>query len=182
MDIDKAVRNFLSLADQFGQLLLVTDNEVEELYGEEVAAALAKLERINQEKQICSGCDGFCCWKIGCDLYDTRFKRCPVNDFRPLACRFHFCDSFYTMENELVMDLADIFYNSFLALSARDSDKASEMISPLLAGASPQLTAALSLRMGEMRRGEIDPELAEEFIRREVETYRTARNTGKEVC
>lgn len=181
MDIDKAVRNFLKQVDRFGQLLLVTDNEVEELYGEEVAAALAKLERINQEKQICSGCDGFCCWKIGCDLYDIKFNRCPVNDFRPLACRFHFCNSFYILENELVTELADIFYSSFLALSVWDSDKSTEMISPLLAGVPTELAAALSLRMGEVRRGELDTELAEEFVRREVETYRTACSSGKKV-
>jgi len=181
VDVGKAIRHFLRQAERFGQLLLVSDDEVAELYGEEVAAALTKLECIDKEKQICSSCGGYCCWNLACDLYAAGFHQCPVIDFRPLMCRFYFCDSFHTLENKLVTDLTDIFYNSFLALSAKDISKASDMISPLLAGASPELTVTLSTRLDEMRRGEIDPELSARLIRQEVEKYRISCNSGGKV-
>jgi len=182
VDIEKAIRHFTRQAQRFGQLLLVSDDEVAELYGEEVAAALMKLDYIDKEKQICSNCSGYCCWNLACDLYAAGFHQCPVLDFRPLMCRFYFCDSFHILENKLVTDLTDIFYNSFLALSARDGHKASDMISPLLAGASRVLTVAISTRLGEMHRGEIDPELSAALIRQEVEKYRIACNSSGRVA
>ncbi|MFC1925657.1 hypothetical protein ACFLW2_03055 [Chloroflexota bacterium] len=174
IDSEKAVLNFLRQADRFGQLVLVTDSEVEELYGEEVAAALARLEWIGQEEHLCSDCAGLCCYEIGCELYDVNFNRCPVYDMRPLLCRVHFCDRFYIRWVELFQPVRNVFLSSLRALGDRDSDKAKALSIPPLAGGFPELAAAFSLVVGEMREGKLDPELAAELIRREAENYRTA--------
>ena len=53
MDKEKAIAIFLERVERLAQLPLVTDLEMDELFGEGVAAALSELNRFNQKEQIC---------------------------------------------------------------------------------------------------------------------------------
>ena len=179
MDKGKAISNFLSLVDQFGQLLLVTDEEVEKLFGEEVVAALAELDRSNREGRICSSCGGDCCRDMGCELYAPLFKRCPIYDLRPIICRLHFCHRFDVVSKSLVIELRDIFFGCFRAVDFWDSANLRSLDVPPLAGASPELMAALSPIVASVRQGSLDPEHAAELIRRQAEDYRSKYLSNK---
>jgi len=171
MDRGKAISNFLSLVDRFGQLLLITDEEVEKLFGEEVVAALAELDRFDLENGICSSCGGDCCRDMGCELYTPMFKRCPLYDLRPIICRLHFCHRFDAAGKSLVIELRDIFFGCFRAMDLWDSASSRSLDVPPLAGASPELIAALSPTMAAMQQGSLDPESAAELIRRQAKDY-----------
>lgn len=171
MNRGKAISNFLSLVDQFGQLLLVTDEEVEKLFGEEVVAALAELDRSNREGRICSSCGGDCCRDMGCELYAPLFKRCPIYDLRPIICRLHFCHRFDAVSKSLVIELRDIFFGCFRAVDFWDSANLSSLDVPPLAKASPELIAALLPTVAAVREGNLDSERAAELIRRKTKDY-----------
>jgi hypothetical protein len=177
MDKEKAISNFLSSVGQFGQLLLVSDGEVKELFGEEVATAL---ECLSREEQVCWHCGGRCCCEIVCELYASQFSQCPVHDFRPIACRLHFCHRFDIAGRSLVLELRDIFLGSLMAVELGDSVILRLLDSPPLAGVSPELVAATSPWVEAVRQGSLDPERATGFIWREAEKYRSAhRYDGK---
>jgi hypothetical protein len=171
MDKGKAISNFLSRVDQFGQLLLVTDREVEKLFGEEVVAVLEELDHLNQEGGVCSSCGGDCCRDMGCELYAPMFKRCPIYDLRPIICRLHFCHRFDAEGKSLVIELRDIFFGCFRAVDFWDSANLRSLDVPPLSGASPELTAALLPTMAAVRQGSLDPEPAAELIRRQAKDY-----------
>jgi len=89
MDKPKAVRIFLERVERLTHLPLITDAEMQELYGEEVAAALDSLARMEQEKGFCRDCRARCCPAVRCELYAPEFDRCPIFDLRPPVCRLH---------------------------------------------------------------------------------------------
>jgi hypothetical protein len=179
MDRGKAISNFLSLVDEFGQLLLVTHDEVEKLFGEEVVAALAELERYNQDGEICAKCGGDCCRDMGCELYTPLFKRCPIYDLRPIICRLHFCHRFDAAGKALVIELRDIFFSCFRAVDFWDSANLRSLDVPPIAGASPKLMAALSPTMAAVQQGSLAPEHAAELIRRQARDYHSKHLCNK---
>jgi len=167
----KAISRFLSLVDEFGQLLLVTDEEVEKLFGEEVVAALAELGHFDREGGICSSCGGDCCRDMGCELYTTLFKRCPIYDLRPIICRLHFCHRFDAGGKSLVIELRDLFFGCFRAVDFWDSGNLRSLDVPPLAGAPPELMSALLPIMTAVQQGSLDPERAAELIRCQARDY-----------
>ena len=179
MDKGKAISDFLERVDRFPQMVLVTDEEVKELFGEEVSTALAELERFGRQESLCAGCGGTCCRDIGCELYASWLSLCPIYHFRPLACRFHFCHRFDALHKSLVIELRDIFLGCYMAVDFRDSANLRSLDCPPLAGVCPELVAALSPWIEAVREGSLDPERALEVIRREAERYhRTASCDG----
>jgi hypothetical protein len=178
MDKGKAIDRFLSRADQLGQLLLVSNDEVEKLLGEEVAAALAEMESFSHEQQLCSQCGGDCCRDIGCELYAPQFSQCPIQDLRPLVCRLHFCHRFDAAYKSLVMELRDVFLGCFQAVDLWDGSYLKWLDVPPLAGASPELISTLSHWVEKVRDGTLDPGQAVELIRREAEEYRSRYSDG----
>ena len=105
MDKDKAIKSVLRHADEFAHLSLITDSELLKLYGEEVVAAITGLERSGQQEDVCLRCGGQCCRDIGCELYAPQFDQCPIYEFRPIACRLHFCHRFDAAGRSLVLAL-----------------------------------------------------------------------------
>ena len=167
-----AISSFLSRCDRFGQLLLVTDEEVRELFGDELVATVGELERFSREEQVCSGCGGDCCRDLGCELYASRFDSCPIHDLRPIVCRLHFCHRFDATGKSLVIDLRDIFFGCFRAVDFCDSPNLKSLDVPPLAEASPEFVAAIAPWMVAVREGRLDPAYVAESIRCEAEGYR----------
>ena len=147
MDKDKAIESFLRHAEEFAHLPLVTDSELLKLYGEEVVAAIAGLERSGREEDVCLRCGAQCCRDIGCELYAPQFDQCPIYEFRPIACRLHFCHRFDAADRSLVLALRDVFLGSLTAVESRTGEALMALDSPPLAGCLPEFAAAVVPRM-----------------------------------
>lgn len=172
MDKKRAIENFLEHVEYLDRLPLITDGEMDGLFGEEVSAAVAGLNNYNQAKEICMNCESRCCQATGCELYAAQFERCPIHDFRPVVCRLHFCHRFYDAGSSLLKELGDIFFDSLLAADRDGSTKVRLFDSPPLARCSPDLIAVTSPWVEAVREGSLSPEYAGELIRREAEKYR----------
>jgi len=79
-----------------------TDGEFEALFGAQIAEATKMLGRY--AAGICQSCGGECCRRIECEFYSDRFENCPVHEYRPVKCRFYYCEKI--LENELLSDEA----------------------------------------------------------------------------
>ena len=174
MNKAKAFRNFLNQVNQFAQIVLVTDEEVRHLFGEEVTMAVAKLEHFSKEEQICSGCGGICCNDIGCEIYAPQFSQCPIYAYRPLVCRLHFCHRFDAMYRSMVIDLRDVFVDCFRAMNSQDNQKLRSLDSPPLGEACPEFITAVGPWVEAVRDGRLEPDHVIELICREAEKYRNA--------
>ena len=75
MNKEKAITNFLARSHQFGQMLFVTDEELGRLFGEELIAAVTRLQQYDHQESECLKCGGSCCLDIGCELYLPQFGR-----------------------------------------------------------------------------------------------------------
>lgn len=172
MDKEKAISSFQYRTSGFAQLLLVTDAEVEELFGEEVARAVTELDTFNHKEGVCLSCQGKCCREIGCEFYAPAFDGCPIHQFRPIACRLHFCNHFDAADRSLVVELRDVFFGSFMTLDVCPDARLRALDGPPFASVAPELAAACSSSVERVRQGTLRPEEAEKLIRREVEKYR----------
>ena len=173
MDKEKAIAIFLERVERLAQLPLVTDLEMDELFGEGVAAALSELNRFNQKEQICLHCRNRCCQVSNCELYAAQFSQCPIYDFRPVVCRLHFCHRFQIGGSTLVTELTDIFFDSLLAADRNGSEKVRLFDCPPLAITSPDFIAVTSPWVNAVREGSLNPEYASQLIRQKAEKYRT---------
>ena len=175
MNKEKAVASFIEHVEQLSRLPLITDAEMDELYGEEVAAAVAEMDRANREEQICLQCQNRCCPACGCELYAPQFVQCPIYSFRPVLCRLHFCHRFNTAGRSVVVELGDIFFDSLSAAEQAGSDKARLFESPPLAGHAAGLTTATAPLVDAVKRNSLDPEHVRKLINQEAENYQTPR-------
>jgi hypothetical protein len=87
----------------------VRDGELALLFGAELAATVAELERVDREQGICAACGGRCCEAIGCAHYRREAPRCPIHAERPLLCRMHFCERFLVEHRDAVIALRDLY-------------------------------------------------------------------------
>ena len=94
VDQENAINRFVEHVEDLPNLSLVTDLEMKELYGEELATTLDKMNRLIWEKPLCLQCDSICCQEYGCEFYAPQFVQCPIFDLRSAVCRFHFCEKF----------------------------------------------------------------------------------------
>jgi hypothetical protein len=79
-----------------------TDSEFESLFGAQIAEATRMLA--GHAAAICQSCAGECCRRIECEFYSDRFNSCPIHEYRPVKCRFYYCEKI--LENELLSDEA----------------------------------------------------------------------------
>jgi hypothetical protein len=172
IDKDKAIESFLRHAGELVHLSLVTDSGLLKLYGEEVVTAIAELERSDREGDVCLRCGGQCCRDIGCELYAPQFHQCPIYEFRPIACRLHFCHRFDAADRSLVLSLRDIFLDSLTAVESRTGEAFTALDSPPLAGYLPEFVAAVVPRIDEVRCGLLSPEYARRLILKEARKCR----------
>ena len=172
MNKQQAIETFLDRLEKLTRLPLITDAEMNGLFGEEVAALLAELNRYNREEQVCQNCENRCCQAISCEFYVPEFDQCPIYDFRPAVCRLHFCHRFHIADNSVMKDLADIFFDSLVAADRHGSNRVRLFDSPPLAICSPDFIAATSPWLDKVREGTLNHEEAAELIRQEAEKYR----------
>jgi len=173
MDKGKAISHFLECVDRFPQVVLVTDEELKKLFGDEVMVDLRELESYSLEQEMCSGCGGICCRDLGCELYASQFSRCPIQDLRPIVCRFHFCNRFDDMGQTLVIGLRDVFLGCFRAVDLWDSANLRSMDIPPLVEVCPEFIRAVSPFVAAVRQDRLDPQLAIQLIGREAQRYRS---------
>jgi hypothetical protein len=172
MNKEKAIATFLERVERLSRLPFITDSETDELFGEEVADALAEFERYNQKEQVCSHCESRCCPAIDCEFYAPQFTRCPIYDLRPPVCRLHFCHRFPLDNGLLMKELGDIFLESLLVADRHGSLKIRLFDCPPISRIVPALVAITAPLMDAIRNGTLTTEYAERLIRQQVEQCR----------
>lgn len=80
----------------------LTDREFEILFGAQIAEATRMLAR--HATGICQSCAGECCRRIACEFYSDKFDNCSIHEYRPIKCRFYYCEKI--LENEMLSDEA----------------------------------------------------------------------------
>ena len=156
-DIKTAVQNFLQHFESLSRLPLVTDAEMDLLFGAELNSALFELNLYNQQEKLCHLCRGQCCLLVDCELYVPEFGCCSIYKFRPLLCRFHFCHRFDPVYKELVKTVGNIFLESLLAVQAvapkvtllLDSPPLGKLAPDLINAVMPHIIAFKEGRLGE---------------------------------
>jgi hypothetical protein len=140
LDIGRAVGNFLKNFESLSRLPLITDAEMDHLFGEEVNSSITELEFLNQKEQLCRECTNRCCQLVHCEFYSYKFSRCPIYDFRPLLCRMHYCYNFPSEYRDLVKDLGDIFLDSLISIERPGNRNARLFDCPSFKSCAPELT------------------------------------------
>ncbi len=174
MDPAGKVERSMQEACRSGRVVLITGDEMGELFGQEVAASIAELDNFGREAGICASCGGACCADIGCELYVPQFGQCPIYEYRPLLCRFHFCYRFDAKSRDLVIRLRDFFLRCYTAVSCGDSAMAKSWNIPPLKEACPEFISAAGIWVEAVRDGKLHPERGVELILQEAEKYRKA--------
>jgi hypothetical protein len=147
---------------------LISDSEMSRLFGEEVASALAELETFNRQGQICSRCRGQCCTLVSCELYTPAFTCCPVQNFRPVLCRMHFCRRFTEIYPLLVKETGDIYLDSLIAAANRGFKGVDLFDCPPLKKSAPGMVQTLSHSLLAYKEGRLDEAAALKAIENEV--------------
>jgi hypothetical protein len=153
LDIEKAVKCFLQNYEGLSRLPLIRDSEMSRLFGEEVASALSELEVFNREGQVCLNCRGSCCRLVSCELYTPALACCPVQKFRPVLCRMHFCREFARVYPCLVKETGDIYLESLIAAQKTGYKKVFLFDCPPLRRAAPEMVESLSRSLVDFREG-----------------------------
>jgi len=174
---EETIDNFRERVQKLHSLPFITNVEVRALYGEKVAATLEKLERLNRKKMICHRCDTNCCQEHGCEFYASQFNQCPIYEFRPAICRFHFCDKFRIAVSckikELIKELSEIFLYSLSVAAKGGSNRVVFFNPPPFVKVSPELIKTISPLVKGVQLGKIPPEYAEKCINQQIIRYRT---------
>jgi hypothetical protein len=172
LDETRAIATFLDRVGRFTQVALLTDQEVQDLFGPETAAAMTAFDSFSRESGLCASCGGECCREIGCEVYSPLFHECPIHDTRPLLCRFHFCHRFDAVDKLLVIALRDVFMACYTADQISSGSIALAMSVPPLENACPILVANVQPVVESVRDGRIAPGEGIRLIRAEVKRYR----------
>jgi hypothetical protein len=185
MNIEQAIENLTTNLDKFPQLPFVTDLEVREVFGQEVAQALEFLEGTNKEGRICYACGGKCCQQMGCEFFYQAFGGCPIHEYRPLLCRFHYCEKFGDDQKSLIIDLLDIFVSGVSRLEAESGALPSIEFNMLLYSACrkpeesyPHLIEDIHHIVAAAKKGEVDRQKAIMMLREEILSYRSTNVTA----
>lgn len=172
MDKVKAVQIFLERVERLSRLPLITDAEMESLYGKEVAAALDGLAHLEEKLGFCRDCQSRCCPAVKCELYAPEFDRCPIYDLRPPVCRLHYCHRFFAGDDTLLKELSDVFFDSLLAAERGGSDKVRLFDTPPIIRCAPDFVQTSSRWIDSVRAGTLAPGDAIALIHREAENCR----------
>jgi hypothetical protein len=168
LDNTRAINTFLKHFAGLSYLPFVTGEEMDRLYGEEVAAALLELDLWNRQEGICRNCLSRCCLLVNCELYDDGLSLCPVQSLRPPLCRMHFCHRFSLEYPLLVKSLGDIFLNGLLAACQVDGRITALFDCPPLKPAAPELTGSLILLIDRIKEGRLAESAARDLIQDKV--------------
>ena len=174
MDRAKVVVRFLEGVDRLPRLPFITDAEMDDLFGEEVVAALSTLHHYGQEEGVCLHCESRCCLACRCEVYSPEFGCCPVQELRPVLCRFPFCNRFRVAGSAFMDELGDLFFECLLAADRDGNPRVRLFESSPLAHGAPDVVAAVSPWVKAVREGRMPPQRAEKVIRREAQKHRTA--------
>jgi hypothetical protein len=168
-DVDLAVRNFLNKFESLSHLPLMTDAEMDIIFGDEVPAALRELELYNHREDLCRTCRSRCCLLVDCELYAPGLSRCAIHEFRPLLCRMHFCNKFSPVYREMVKAAGDIYLESLLAGEHLDPAKIRLLDSPPLGHLLPDLVAGIRPLLKAFEEGRLDEPHVLKFIAGKLE-------------
>jgi len=172
MDKGKAISQFLERVDTYGQIILVTEKEVADLFGEELMMVLGQLESYAHENQLCADCGGQCCDDIGCELFATQFARCPIYFLRPIACRLHFCHKFDSEHKATIIELRDVFFGCYKAVDFSASPNIASLDTPPFTSHSSELIARVIPLVAAVRHGNSAPDEVVRLLMKEVDRYR----------
>lgn len=179
MEVDLLTQNLWRSVERLPHLPFVTDTELEDNLDLQIVQALRLLDGINRAQSICSQCGGQCCRDMGCELFTAELGCCPIADYRPLLCRFHYCEKFGPEHETLIKWLRDLF-----AAAASHGEAGSRAVGALelnllllrtCRGADdpcPQLLENMCHITAAARSGEIGWQQAREQLNQQVEAYR----------
>jgi hypothetical protein len=171
LDVTKATEYFLEYFERLPRLPLIADNELTPLLGKEVYSALAELESYNRQQKLCSRCANRCCKLVDCELYTPELGTCPIQSFRPLLCRMHFCSQFSEVYPVWVKELGDIFLESLLAAEQRDRQRAAFFDTPPLKQFALEPVTAILPLLSEFKKGNLDEPSVLELIHAEIDQF-----------
>jgi hypothetical protein len=169
---EKAVRCFRQHFRVLARLPLITDKEMEVLFGEEVAVVLAELNEVNRRESLCARCAGGCCHMVKCEFYLPALRCCPIHAWRPILCRMHFCHRYPEGYRELIREIGDIFLDSLLADEGLDQIEARLFDCPSFGPVAPGLRQILIPRIQELGAGLAGESKILALIQAEAEKYR----------
>jgi len=175
MDKDRAVQTFMDNLDRMVRLPLITDTEMLQLYGEEVVAAVASLDRANAALRLCDDCQSRCCHAIRCELYAPQFQQCPIHDLRPPICRLHYCHRFFPEDDTPLKDLSDVFFDSLLTAQKVSHRHLPLFDTPPLGRCCPDLVNAAAPLVNAVREGGMSAAEGIARIREQAESYRAGQ-------
>ncbi len=178
LDVNKAVNNFLQYFERLSRLPLITDDEMHQLFGEDVKLALAELDCYNRQDKLCARCVSRCCLLVDCELYSPDLKTCPIHSYRPLICRMHFCNQFALVYPVLVKEIGDVFLESLLVAESRDKQKAQLLDSPPLGKYIPKLLASVTSLINVFKKGRLDEAPVLKLIQEELDKHYQQNNTS----
>jgi hypothetical protein len=173
VDRDKAIACFLDHVEHLTRLPLISDQEMKELFGDEVESALVELDSLNRENKICQDCSNNCCQKYDCEFYAPQLGWCPVFDLRPTICRLHFCERFQPAAAPIIKELAEIFISSIAAAAKKGISKSDYFDIPPFGDAAPQLITAISPLVQAVKEGKLDQDSCRRKIGAEAAKHRT---------
>jgi hypothetical protein len=173
LDVKKALKRFQSQFESLLRLPFIADDEMIQLFGEEVNSGLEELTSLEHQKGYCRDCRSRCCRLVDCELYSEALTTCPIHSFRPILCRMHFCNRFTFESSPLVKELGDLFLDSWLTAQQTDVNKARLLDSPPLSPYAPELVFFITDRIKEIVADKQGESMVLSSIRTEIEKFRT---------
>lgn len=171
LDVTKEAENFLKYFERLSSLPLLTDAEVASLFGNGVISVLEELDRYNTREKLCACCSRRCCLLVDCELYTPELSTCPIQSYRPLLCRMHFCNQFTLVYPVQVKEMGDIFLESVLAAEHLDKNKAAFFDAPPLKRFTPDLVNAIECLLADFKKGLLDEPSVLKLIQAELNLY-----------
>jgi len=175
IDNTRTIATFLENLNRLSGLPLLTDEEMERLFGEETTTVIRVLDEYNKKHRLCADCTNRCCLIARCELYDPEFDSCPIHEMRPLVCRMHFCKLFQFEGSLLAENLSDIFFECLLAADRGGNSRVRLFDAPPMAITAPLLIEKTAPITQALKKGKINPAKATELIHWEAAKYRVER-------
>lgn len=155
LEREKTIRRYLNNLEKLRRLPLITDAEMTDLFGQEVQDCIAKLSGYDTDNGRCHDYQKRCCLVAGCELYDAKFDRCPIYEYRPVVCRLHYCHLFQKEQGLLVEELSNVFFDCLLAAQAAGMSNVILFDSPPLIRCAPSLVTAVRPLVNKLKSGQI---------------------------
>jgi hypothetical protein len=172
IDKQKVIRNYIANVQEMHRLPFITDDEMQQLFGEDITTILTRLSLYDTEKGLCVNCVKRCCLVVHCELYDARFPGCPIFKLRPVVCRLHYCHLFQKDCGQLVEELSDIFFECVIAAESSGITPTRLFDSPPLVRCAPEFISRIGNIMQSVRNNGVDLQHALAVINIEAEKHR----------